>query len=102
MTSLSYIIQNYNHLTTTTTTTTTPPPPISSSLLIGSPKVVVTLGDKGCLLMDREGKELHINCPTVRAIDTSGGGDAFVGSLAVYLSKGEWVVVVVVVVVDLI
>jgi len=54
----------------------------------GSEKVIVTLGEKGCLLVESSDKELHVPCPQVQAIDTSGGGDAFVGSLAVYLSKG--------------
>lgn len=54
----------------------------------GSPNVLITLGDRGCLLVDENSTE-HFPAEEVVAIDTTGAGDAFVGSLAFFLSKGK-------------
>src|ERR1700733_11139600 len=53
----------------------------------GFPRVVITLGARGSLLADAAG---HTVVPTfaVESIDTSGAGDAFIGSLAVFLAEG--------------
>lgn len=53
----------------------------------GLPRVIVTVGDKGALLAAAEGIELIAGFP-VAAVDSSGAGDAFVGSLAVFLAEG--------------
>jgi ribokinase len=53
----------------------------------GPSAVVVTLGERGVLLMDRESVE-HMPAVPVRAVDASGAGDAFIGSLAVFLVEG--------------
>ena len=53
----------------------------------GFPRVVITLGARGSLLADATG---HTVVPAfaVESIDTSGAGDAFIGSLAVFLAEG--------------
>jgi ribokinase len=53
----------------------------------GFPRVVITLGARGSLLADAAG---HAVVPAfaVESIDTSGAGDAFIGSLAVFLAEG--------------
>ena len=50
--------------------------------------VVVTLGEQGCVWVHATGFE-HICAPRVRALDTTGAGDAFNGGLAFALSRGE-------------
>lgn len=50
--------------------------------------VVVTLGEHGCVWVHATGFE-HICAPRVRALDTTGAGDAFNGALAVALARGE-------------
>lgn len=52
----------------------------------GIKRVVLTLGQRGCLLAGPEGTEL-IPAFKVEAIDTTGAGDAFIGSFAVFLSE---------------
>jgi ribokinase len=53
----------------------------------GPRTVILTLGDRGALLVDRDTVE---NIPAIRvnAVDPTGAGDAFIGSLAVYLGEG--------------
>jgi ribokinase len=53
----------------------------------GMKRVVLTLGERGALLTGPEGTEL-IPAFKVSAIDTTGAGDAFIGSFAVFLSEG--------------
>jgi len=53
----------------------------------GVRRVVLTLGQRGCLLAGPEGAEL-IPAFTVNAMDTTGAGDAFIGSFAVFLGEG--------------
>lgn len=49
--------------------------------------VLVTLGQRGVLLVEKEDCE-HVPAMPVRAVDASGAGDAFIGSLAVFLVEG--------------
>jgi ribokinase len=54
----------------------------------GARAVVVTLGERGCLVVTEDGATA-IPAPTVEAVDTTGAGDAFLGSLAFFLARDE-------------
>ncbi|MFW6139421.1 MAG: ribokinase [Spirochaetota bacterium] len=54
----------------------------------GTDTVILTLGDRGSLLVTKE-KALHIPTRKVKAVDSTGAGDAFVGSLAFFLASGK-------------
>ena len=53
----------------------------------GIRRVIMTLGAKGSLLATREGYE-HVPAFPVKSIDSTGAGDAFIGSFAVFLGEG--------------
>jgi len=53
----------------------------------GFPRVLITLGARGALLADSTG-HMYIPPFSVTAVDTTGAGDAFIGSLAVFLAEG--------------
>jgi ribokinase len=53
----------------------------------GFRRVVVTLGARGSLVADSAG-HTHVLPFAVTAVDTTGAGDAFIGSLAVFLAEG--------------
>ena len=60
-----------------------------SLLAKGIGRVLVTLGDKGSLLVSGEG-EFFAPAQRVRSVDTTGAGDAFIGCFAVsYLESGD-------------
>ncbi|NLF38947.1 ribokinase, partial [bacterium] len=46
----------------------------------------LTLGSRGALIVDRGGAQ-HVPARKVKAVDSTGAGDAFVGSLAYFLSR---------------
>jgi ribokinase len=54
---------------------------------LGAETVIVTLGARGSLLATREASR-RIAPVKVRAVDTTGAGDAFIGSFARYLAGG--------------
>ena len=56
-------------------------------LTSGIQRVIITLGSNGSLLASREGME-HIPAFTVKSVDSTGAGDAFIGSFAVFLGEG--------------
>ena len=53
----------------------------------GIKRVIITLGANGSLLAGREGME-HIPAFTMKSLDSTGAGDAFIGSFAVFLGEG--------------
>jgi ribokinase len=53
----------------------------------GAGAVIVTLGERGALIVTGEGKE-HVPAVKVEAVDPTGAGDAFIGSLGVFLAEG--------------
>lgn len=54
----------------------------------GAKSVVVTLGERGCLVVTAD-EITAIPAPAVEAVDTTGAGDAFIGSLAFCLARGD-------------
>jgi ribokinase len=53
----------------------------------GPRAIVLTIGDRGALLVDAEGAH-HVPAVEVEAVDPTGAGDAFIGSLAVFIAEG--------------
>jgi ribokinase len=53
----------------------------------GIGKVILTLGANGCLLATRDSME-HLPAYSVHCIDSTGAGDAFIGSFATFLGEG--------------
>ena len=51
----------------------------------GPKTVVMTLGKRGALLIEGDGQPQHVPAQPVQAVDSSGAGDAFIGSLAYFL-----------------
>jgi len=61
---------------------------VAGKLLSGGiRRVILTLGANGSLLAGQEGME-HLPAFSVKAIDSTGAGDAFIGSFAVFLAEG--------------
>ena len=54
---------------------------------LGARNLIVTLGEKGSLLCNKEGTKIFPAFPT-KAVDTTGAGDCFAGAFVTYLSKG--------------
>jgi len=57
-------------------------------LTSGIQRVIITLGSNGSLLASRDAME-HIPAFTVKSLDSTGAGDAFIGSFAVFLGEGH-------------
>lgn len=53
----------------------------------GIRRVIITLGANGSLLAGRDGSK-HVAPFPVKSIDSTGAGDAFIGSFAVFLGEG--------------
>lgn len=54
----------------------------------GPSAVIITLGERGALLLD--GKNVtHVPAVNVKPVDTTGAGDAFIGSLAYFLGEAR-------------
>jgi ribokinase len=54
----------------------------------GAGKVILTLGENGSLLVTEE-EALHVPALPVKALDSTGAGDAYVGSLAYFIAAGK-------------
>lgn len=54
----------------------------------GAKNVVLTLGEAGCFVSTEHGEGVMLAAPKVTAVDTTGAGDAFIGSLAFFLARG--------------
>ena len=68
----------------------TPTPELARQLLDrGVSKLVVTMGEKGSLLVTPEGTEEIQAVSGIRSLDVTGAGDAFNAALAVSLGEGE-------------
>jgi ribokinase len=59
----------------------------SALLKAGIRRVIITLGANGSLLAGSEGTE-HVPAFPVKTVDSTGAGDAFIGSFAVFLGEG--------------
>ncbi|KAJ1350383.1 hypothetical protein KIN20_006164 [Parelaphostrongylus tenuis] len=58
-------------------------------LTMGPQHAIVTLGGKGCVLATKDDPEIqHIPVRKVTAVDTTGAGDCFCGSLAYFIVYG--------------
>jgi ribokinase len=57
-------------------------------LACGVGAVVLTLGERGCLVVEADSAR-HLPVEPVAAVDTTGAGDAFIGSLAYFLAGGR-------------
>ena len=57
-------------------------------IAMGIKKVIITLGEKGLFYSDGK-EEIYIKASPVKAIDTTGAGDAFNGSFSFALLKGK-------------
>jgi ribokinase len=55
---------------------------------IGVKNLIVTLGSRGVLWINKENEQL-IESFHVKAVDTTGAGDAFIGSFAHYVTNGD-------------
>jgi ribokinase len=53
----------------------------------GVRRVIITLGANGSLLAGRDGTD-HVPPFAVKSVDSTGAGDAFIGSFAVFLGEG--------------
>jgi ribokinase len=54
----------------------------------GAGTVILTLGERGSLLVTAD-ESVHVPATPVKALDTTGAGDAFVGSLAYFLADNK-------------
>jgi ribokinase len=61
--------------------------PAASLHAAGVRTAIITLGARGALIVE-DGIETMIDAPRVAAVDTSGAGDVFVGTLAGLVAKG--------------
>src|SRR3982075_2574899 len=57
-------------------------------LATGIRRVIITLGANGSLLAGSEGTE-HVAAFNVKSVDSTGAGDAFIGSFATFLGEGR-------------
>lgn len=56
---------------------------------LGVKDVVITLGEAGFALVEGNKAPVHVKGKRVKAVDTTGAGDCFVGSMTYFLFRGE-------------
>lgn len=56
---------------------------------LGVPRAVVTRGGDGCLVLDGPAEPAHLPAVRITPVDTTGAGDAFMGSLLLRLADGD-------------
>ncbi|MED6273111.1 hypothetical protein CHARACLAT_003313 [Characodon lateralis] len=53
----------------------------------GCAAVIITLGPQGCVVLKAQDKtSTHVPSTAVKAVDTTGAGDSFIGALAFYMA----------------
>uniref|UniRef100_F1LA31 Ribokinase n=1 Tax=Ascaris suum TaxID=6253 RepID=F1LA31_ASCSU len=55
---------------------------VKTIIKLGPKAVITTLGAKGAVVATEDGLVVHVPVPPVKAVDTTGAGDSFCGSLA--------------------
>ena len=55
---------------------------------MGSKTVIITLGDRGALLITSE-QTIHVPAVETEGVDTTGAGDAFIGSFSFFWASGK-------------
>jgi ribokinase len=55
----------------------------------GAGAVIVTLGEKGSLVLDRNGAHTFVPAYKVDVVDTTGAGDSYNGAFAVAIAEGR-------------
>ncbi|MFF7749954.1 ribokinase [Streptomyces sp. NPDC007971] len=76
-----------NEYEAVTLTGRTDPGEAAAALLELVPEVIVTLGATGSLYLARGAERMVVPAPRVKAVDSTGAGDTFVGALAVALTE---------------
>jgi ribokinase len=90
--SADYILPNETELNLLTglpiTDVSSAEPAAKALLSRGAKNVIVTLGDKGALIVSSK-QESQVNAYPVEVVDTTAAGDAFIGGFASFLVKGS-------------
>lgn len=88
---ISYLVPNEKELEVQVAGMQSVEEKAASLFAAGAENVIVTLGEKGCYLHNRE-MARHFPAADFQAVDTTGAGDAFISAFAVYLSENHDIV----------